>query len=294
MFIYFLVRNNVPDVQAESVSPFKYIICTTKNLPDVPPLLVDVLAPAITPGYSVIVLIQNGLNIEKPFHDAFPTNIVLSGVSLCDSHEIGTGTGYIRQDQHDRVRIGAFRNPRLDRKLEVQAAQDFCTVYAAAGKCTAEYASNVGEERWCKLLYNACLASVCAITDLDSGRVQLADGLSKGLVRVAANEICAAAAACGHPLSSDAPDVMLSLDPINAYSSPSMQVDVRKGRFCEVETILGEPLREGVSHGVPMPTIAAIYHILKARQWQLKEKKGWVTIPEPAQPAELSSASHSD
>jgi hypothetical protein len=43
-----------------------YIICTTKNIPDVPPSLGDLIKPAVTPGHSIIVLIQNGLNMEKP------------------------------------------------------------------------------------------------------------------------------------------------------------------------------------------------------------------------------------
>ncbi len=74
------IVNNVPNVSKEALQPHDYIVCTTKNVADVPPFLYDLIAPAVTPGHTVIVLIQNGLNIEKPIFAGFPQNIVLSGI----------------------------------------------------------------------------------------------------------------------------------------------------------------------------------------------------------------------
>jgi ketopantoate reductase len=54
-----------------------------------------------------------------------------------------------------------------------------------------------------------------------------------------------------------------------------------QGRFCEVENIVGEPLREGKARDVPMPVLTVFYHILKAIQWRTKERKGMVAIPAP-------------
>lgn len=216
----------VPDVAAEGLQPYDYVICTTKNVPDVPPSLADIIKPAVTPGKSVIVLIQNGLNIEKPIMKAFPTNIVLSGVSFCGSHEIGHGE--IVHEDNDLLFVGAFKNPALDPAAEAKAAEDFVDMYSAGGKCVCEYKPDVGWTRWRKLLYNACLNPICAITDLDTGRIQLAQGTLNGLVRPAMQEIRAAAKACGHDLPEDLIDFMIKLDPITMYNPPSMQVDVRK------------------------------------------------------------------
>jgi ketopantoate reductase len=58
------VRKIIPDVVAEGLSPYKYIICTTKNVADVKPSVADIIKPAVTPGYTIIVLLQNGLNIS--------------------------------------------------------------------------------------------------------------------------------------------------------------------------------------------------------------------------------------
>lgn len=79
--------NSVPDVAKENLPPFDYILTVTKNCPDIPPSLQSLIAPAVTPGHTIIAMLQNGLNIEKAMFEGFPTNIVLSGVSMIDAHE---------------------------------------------------------------------------------------------------------------------------------------------------------------------------------------------------------------
>lgn len=219
--------NSVPNVATNGDhKQYHYIVCTTKNIPDVSPTLVELIAPAVTPGYSVIVLIQNGLNIERPMLKAFPRNVVLSGVSLCGSHELAHGQ--IIHEDSDELYIGAFRNPSLDPAVEDEQAEEFVRIYSAAGKTNCQFSPNVGWTRWRKLLYNSCLNPLCAITDLDTGRLRLAPGAVASLVRPAMEEIRAAASAYGHDLPADLVDFMIELDPITMYNPPSMQVDVRK------------------------------------------------------------------
>jgi ketopantoate reductase len=43
--------------------------------------------------------------------------------------------------------------------------------------------------------------------------------------------------------------------------------------------LLGEPLREGKSVGVEMPTLEVLYQIAKVVQWRTKERRGLVDIP---------------
>lgn len=266
----------VPDSQ-DSSKPFDFIVCATKNVVDVPPALASLLKPAVTPGHTVIVLIQNGLNIEKPLLEAFPENIVLSGVSLIGANEPEAGT--VLQDFPDTLYVGPFRNTNITVVNEQQAAENFVHIYSAGGKTQCSYSPDVGWTRWRKLVYNACLNPICAITGLDTGRIRLADGAVEGLVRPAMNEICAAAKASGYELPETVADDMIEMDPLNMYLPPSMLSDVRKGNFIEYENILGEPLREGEALGVPMPTLRVLYHLCKAIQWKNKEIKGLVEIP---------------
>ncbi|KAF7547514.1 hypothetical protein G7Z17_g7677 [Cylindrodendrum hubeiense] len=241
------------------------------------PTVVDLIAPAVVPGRTVIVLIQNGLNIEKPIFEKFPDNICLSGVSMIGSHEVSHGV--IEHEYPDELILGAFHNPRLDEKQEEATAKQFVEMYAAGGKTTCTFAENVPYGRWRKLIYNACLNSICGLTGLDSGRIRLANDAVATLVRPAMEEIRAAAAAAGVQLEADICDFMIDLDPLTMYLSPSMLVDVQKGNLTEVENLVGEPLRTGTALGVPMPTLSVVYNLLKAMQWHTMEKKGKVTIP---------------
>lgn len=174
----------------------------------------------------MIVLIQNGLNIEKPMFEAFPDNIVLSGVSLIGSHEVSHGV--IEHDDNDRVYIGPFHNPRLSAEKEQEVAKEFIKIYSAAGKCVCEFADDVPFSRWRKLIYNACLNSICALTGLDTGRVRLAEDTVDTLVRPAMEEIRATARASGVELPADVCDTMINMDPLTMYLPPSMLGDVRK------------------------------------------------------------------
>ncbi|KAF7846253.1 hypothetical protein BT93_L4763 [Corymbia citriodora subsp. variegata] len=271
------IVNQIPDVTDSEAEPFRFIICTTKNTPDVPPTIVDLLKPAVTIGHTVIVLMQNGLNIEIPVPKAFPQNICLSSVTFCGSHEVATGE--VLQEDNDRSTIGAFRNEKLWPEDENNAAREFCAIYTAGGKCVADFKPDVAFSRWRKLLYNACLNSMCAVTDLDTGRMQLADSALDLLVRPAMNEIRAAAKAHGIDLPEELVELMVSMDPITMYNPPSMQVDMRKGRFTEFENIVGEPVRAGLSKGVSMPILSTMYSLLKALQWRTRERRGMVGIP---------------
>lgn len=44
----------------------------------------------------------------------------------------------------------------------------------------------------------------------------------------------------------------------------------------EIESIVGEPLREGEWLGIPTPTLKTIYAILKGLQVKVKEERGLV------------------
>lgn len=95
-----LVRNSIPNVAGEDLPPFDFVVVTTKNVADVPPLVADVIAPAVTPGHTAITLLQNGLNIERPIIAAFPTNPVISGITAIGAREHPRGsikhTNYVR------------------------------------------------------------------------------------------------------------------------------------------------------------------------------------------------------
>lgn len=278
------VLPQVPD-QASLAAPFDYIVCCTKNIPDISPTLVDIIRPAVSVRHTVVVLVQNGLHIEKPLLEMFPNNIVLSGVSLCGVEELQPG--HILHNDPDRLVLGAFPNPSVPQETQAQYAHLFLNMYNASGKVDAQLNNDVLFCRWRKLLFNAVYNPICALTDNDSSRLRLSsvDGpqqgssIISGLIRPAMEEIQKAALAASNVvLEDDLIDAMIESEPIDAFIMPSMQQDARKHRFLECEVIMGEAVRAGESAGVNMPVVKSLYHLCKAVQFREKEAKDMVDL----------------
>lgn len=277
------ILNHIPEssTSGDDTKPFDYVICTTKNVPDVSPTLAELIRPAISPGHSIIILIQNGLNIEKPIQEAFPQNICLSGVSFMSAHEFSPG--YILQNDTDHLIISPFLSPKIDKQRQINATLDFQKLYAASGKVQCVYEPDATFARWRKLLYNAVWNPVCALTNLDTTRLRL--GFDKQdptspvnmLVRPAINEVRAAAkAAAGVELPEELVEIVIDADPVEIFCVPSMLQDRRKERFLEHENLVGEVLREGEKAGVEMPILRCLYGLCRAVQWQTKNSRGLI------------------
>ncbi|RKK19254.1 hypothetical protein BFJ66_g17770 [Fusarium oxysporum f. sp. cepae] len=269
----------------QSENRYDYIVCCTKNTPDITPSLLQVVQPAIQPGFSAVLLLQNGLNIEKPFEQEFPSNVILSGVSLCGAEE--TVPGNILHNDSDRLLVGAFSNAHIEERKKIGAAQKFVDMYRASGNVVAEFDKDVVFTRWRKVVFNTVYNPICALTDLDTSRLRLSSVEAYGaegnvvdsLIRPAMQEVCdAAKKASGVELGTDIIDSLVESDPIGAFIMPSMQQDLRKGRYIECENILGEVLRVGEKAGVNLPIIRTLYFLCKAVQFRIKEDRGVVNV----------------
>ncbi|KAI0437858.1 putative 2-dehydropantoate 2-reductase [Xylaria telfairii] len=266
------ICNTVPNVNDERLQPFDFILVTTKNIPDIPPTVADIIEPAVTVGKTAIVLSQNGLNIEKPLIQRFPTNPIISSISLIGATE--TSHGKILHDDADAQKIGPFDNPGVSPEVAEEAARHYVAIYNAANKLNVVFDADVKFVRWRKLLYNASYNSVASILHMDTARMRMSQHVIDDLIRPIMLEVVAAAHANGVYLPDDVPEKVICADPTDTAFKPSMCQDAEKGNFMEIETIVGEPLREGEAKGVPMPILRTIYGLLKGMQLQIKEKKG--------------------
>lgn len=244
--------------------------------------MTEVIAPAVTSGSTNIVLLQNGLNIERPFIKAFPTNPVLSGITVIGASEKPSGT--IKHDNYDISYIGPFDNPNIDSELSRAAARAFVDMYDAcpAVKCT--YDNDVQFSRWRKLLYNASFNTVSTILRMDVSTMRASEHVVDDLIRPLMLEIVAAAAAKGVVLPLEEVEKIITVDLYESFFVPSMCQDILKGNFTEFENIVGEPLREAEALGVPTPTLRVVYGMLKGLQFQTKKAKGLVEVPLKSSP----------
>ncbi|PYI17525.1 putative ketopantoate reductase [Aspergillus violaceofuscus CBS 115571] len=265
------VINAVPVIGSGDVAPYDYIVCTTKNIPDIGPSICDIIAPAVRPAQAVIVLIQNGLNIEKPFAERFPANIVLSGISRNDAHEIAPGL--IEQIDHDNLQIGAFWGPPDRIGAQTNAAVHFVEIYSAGGKTNCYHEPNVQRERWRKLVYNAAFNPISALTGLSTGDLQIAGNALDTLLIPAMTEVLTVAHAAGIDLPEETIATTLAKNPPERKIFPSMQKDITKGNFLEHEVIMGEVIREAQSRGIATPILSTLYQLCACVQWRIQATK---------------------
>ncbi len=210
----------------ENLASFDFIVVATKNCPDISPTVPEIIAPAVTPGHTAIVLVQNGLNIEKNVISAFPQNIVLSGVSLIGTAEKGHGN--IIHDDHDILIIGPFQNPNMPAETALSAAKKFVDIYNSSGKVDCQLNENVGFVRWRKLVYNACFNPVAAIARMDTSRMRIAKTPIDDLIRPAMWEVWNTARAAGFQLPDDQVEKTIDADPFDVWCKPSMLQDALK------------------------------------------------------------------
>ena len=266
------VVNAVPLASAEE--PFDFVVVSMKTIPEINDVA-KIIAPSITPDHTTIVLMQNGLYIEVPMMEAFPTNVILSGASYIGAHE---RNGHIIHDDTDHYHIGAFHNPRLDPKHEKERLDLFASTYNACGVVNAEVVDDIMLYRWRKIMWNGIFNPMCAITQLDNAAIRRFGG-EHSLVRPGMVEMAAIAKADGYNLGPSIVDEMVNATPIELSFRPSMLVDVDKGNPIESEVILGNALRIARERGVETPILDNTYRFLKLIQSRLLAARGYITEP---------------
>ncbi|KAJ6144542.1 ApbA-domain-containing protein [Penicillium chermesinum] len=271
------ITNSIPDVSSGTVPPFDYILVTTKNIPDYPPVVSDIIAPAVTPGKSAIILSQNGINIEKPL---ISRAVVYTGATE-------TAPAKIYHDANDCQKIGAYASPQVPVEVAEEAAKKFVQIYNPDGKLDVIYSPDVAKARWRKIAYNASMNPVAAILRMDTRRIRQSQHVAEDLILPIIHEIRAIAEASGVTLEPDLVHAVIHQDPNSCEFKPSMCQDYEKGNLMEVENIIGEPLREAEKLNVSTPTLRTIYGIMKGLQLRVKEAKGlWEPTWQPGNPFE--------
>lgn len=234
--------------------------------------MADIIAPAVTPGKTSIVLSQNGINIEKPLMQRYPTNPLISSVAYTGATEIALAKIY--NDDPDCQKIGAFSSPQVPQEMANKAAQHYCEIYNPQGKLDIIYEPDVKKVRWRKIAYNGSFNPMASILKMDTPRMRMSQHIIDDLILPMMSEIRAVAKADGVTLQPDLIDVVMHQDPNDTAFKPSMCQDCEKGNFMEVENLVGEPLREADRFGVPTPYLRVVYGIMKGLQLKAKESRG--------------------
>jgi 2-dehydropantoate 2-reductase len=143
----------------------------------------------------------------------------------------------------------------------------------ASSGLQAEAFDDLRPAQWSKLIFNATVNTVAALTGLphDAHFAALAEPSDLGfLVRGLIDEGKAVAAAAGVPLREDPWEMNVLATKRGSAHYPSMLEDVEAHRRTEIDTITGALVREAHRLGVPVPLHETMERLIKAKEasWQ--------------------------
>lgn len=228
-----------------------YLLVCLKVLPeiDVP----ELIAPAVQPG-TAIVLIQNGIDIERPIAAAFPDNEIISGLAFVCCNRLEPAR--FHHLDYGRLTLGSYPGGVSD------ACRRLAELFRSVG-VDCPLSEDIVQARWNKLVWNAPFNPLSVVAGGVTTRQLLDDPQTACLVRAVMNEVCSLAAAAGHPLPDDATDQMLALTEKMQPYKTSMLLDYEAGRPLEVEAILGNAVRLADQLDVAVPRLHTLYALLR-------------------------------
>jgi 2-dehydropantoate 2-reductase len=202
-----------------------------------------------------VMTIQNGLGAEEVVaaHGDWP---LLSAVTFMS----GTrhGDAHVEYVLDTATWIGPYRGTtEADARRVAELIE--------AGGLKAEAFPDLRPAQWSKLIFNATVNGVAALTGLPHDPHFAGEPLGE-LVHALVDEGKAAAAAAGVELHDDPWEMNVLATQRGSAHFPSMLEDVSHGRPTEVELINGSLVRAARSHGVDVPLHEALYALVRGRE----------------------------
>ena len=210
-------------------------------------------------GDGSVMTVQNGLGAEEVVrdHGSWPqlsAVTFMSGTKLADDH-----VEYV-------LDTPTWLAPYEDAPLEL--AERTASLIVESG-LKAEAMPDLEPARWSKLIFNATVNSVAALTGLphDHHFAELEQPTDLGhLVRGLMDEGKQIAAAAGIALREDPWEMNVLATQRGSRHYPSMLEDVEARRPTEVDFITGALVREAERRSVEAPLMTAVYRLVKARE----------------------------
>ncbi len=233
-----------------------YVILCSKVTADVD--RVELIRDAVSEN-TVIVFIQNGVDIEQELGQAFPDNELISGLAFVCCNRMAPGV--IKHLAYGKLMLGNFPRGLQPKTLHLQ------DLFSRAGiECVVS--EDIVAGRWQKCVWNAAFNPLSVLSGGLATQAILQS--QEAFVRQIMREVCGIAEVCGHPL----PDDVIEANIRNTYAMPpyktSMLLDFERHHPMETEVILGNAVRAGLREGVACPNLQALYALMKLRELQIQ------------------------
>jgi len=229
----------------EGLAPADWVVVTVKahDTAAIGPWLDALVGPE-----TIVVVLQNGIGHAERVREWAAPHRVVPGVVYIAAERVGGNLVVCRK--RGAVAIGA--GPASERfaalfgeSIDVRVVDDFVT------------------ESWNKLVINATLNTVTALTD--STMEITADAGVRPLVRALLAEAVEVARAEGAVMPDGSAEVMLDhMDALPRAGATSMLLDRRAGRALEHDYLTGAVLAAADRHGLPVPMLRMVHGLVDA------------------------------
>jgi len=204
---------------------------------------------------AAVMTVLNGLGAERVVRGHGEWPLISAVTFMSGTRHADTHVEYILDTE---TWLGPWEGTPV---ALVQRAHDAIV----AGGLKAEALPDLRPAQWSKLIFNATVNGVAALTGLRHDH-HFAEGALGELVHGLVDEGKSVARAAGVPLHDDPWEMNLLATKRGHAHYPSMLEDVDRGRPTEVELINGSLVREAREHGVPVPLHDALYALVRGRE----------------------------
>lgn len=259
---------------------FDFIVITSKATL---PTAAQAIAPAVRPD-TVIVLCQNGIEIERDYAVAYPHNTIISCVVYLPVTQ--TSPGHIRHSWQELLEMGTFPASQATQselnggsKTYLSQVEELAALFRSGG-ATVNVLADVQEARWRKLLINAAWNPVCALAFLDDASFLRSSSQAEHLIRAIMREVAGIAQALGyHSINDNVIETQLERalarrDNGGKGIEPSMLADVKGGRTIELDAIVGNTVKLAKRVGVDCRALEVVYTLLMGKDASMREQNG--------------------
>ena len=213
------------------------------------------LRPIAASG-AVFISFQNGLGNEEILSEILGAENVLGGLTSMAGAKLGPG--HIRDFDRSLSYIGELTGGLSERTQEKAKRQTNAGLETFAS-------TDIQAAIWKKLLGNITVSAVSGLTNLTGAQILRRSNL-KAVCYNALDEALSIAHAHGILLNRD--DVIHGLQRMTAPggtgdNKSSLCLDILKKRPSEIEFIYGTPLKLAEEAGLAVPTIEALYALVK-------------------------------
>ena len=221
------------------------------------------------PSTTLMISIQNGIDVENHLQTSFPKNPV--------ARMVVNFAGGIESDS-GRVMLNWFHPPNAIGLVNPDSTQgedllDLFILALGQGGLTTEKVSSVEikKKAFYKAILNSALSPLCALSDLTMSQAMASS--CRPLVSQILEEGLAVAHILGMDYGQDALAQCLGYLEKGGDHYPSMWHDLHNNRLSEIEVINGRIVELGHQYGVPVPHNFMLTSLIVSKEIHAKVRK---------------------